>query len=219
MRFVLLGPVGAGKGTQAKRLSKRFYIPHVSTGDLFREHMKLGTPLGEKVKKFVEAGDLVPDELVLSMVRERMGEFDAQKGFVLDGFPRTVAQAKGLDEFLAEHNWKLDKVIDIAADEELLVLRLSGRRVCPRCGTTYHVITVPPTMEGKCDVCDTALEQRMDDLPETIRHRLQVYAKETEPLLQYYRERGLLWQVSGNKSIQEVEHQVNALMAALRGQR
>lgn len=216
MRFVLLGPVGAGKGTQAKRLVKRYDIPHVSTGDLFREHQKQKTALGQKVKTYLDSGDLVPDDVVSAVVNERLNEFDARKGFVLDGFPRTVPQAQGLDQFLESNSWRLDRVIYFAAEEELLVARLSGRRVCSRCGATYHVVTVPPKVEGRCDACSMKLEQRSDDAPETVRHRLQVYVRQTQPLLSYYKGQELLWQVNGNSSIQAVEKEVDSLLATLR---
>lgn len=192
MRVVLVGPPGAGKGTQAQFLASHFAIPKISTGDIFRANVSQGTPLGMEAKKFMDAGDLVPDEVTNGMVRDRLAEDDASTGFLLDGFPRTVRQAQVLDDLLADMDTKLSVVLELVVDDDEVVRRLSGRRTCRRCAHTWHVDFDPPSKEGVCDHCGGELFQRDDDSEETIRHRLDVYAEQTAPLIGYYADRGLL---------------------------
>lgn len=204
MRLVIIGPPGAGKGTQAQYLVETFGLAHVATGDLFRAAISQGTPLGQEAKKYLDAGQLVPDAVTVSMVRERLREPDCQRGFLLDGFPRTVPQAEALQAMLAENGAALDAVLNIDVPEEKLVARLTGRRVCRRCGANYHLVYNPPRVAGVCDRCGGELYQRSDDTEETVRRRLQVYREQTAPLLAYYRQQGLLREVDGDQSVQEV---------------
>ncbi len=204
MNIVFLGPPGAGKGTQAKRITERYGIPQISTGDMFREHLSKGTELGKKAKEYMEKGQLVPDEIVLSMVEERLKQPDCEKGFILDGFPRTVPQAEALDEMLAKWGKKIDYAIAIEVPDEELVKRLTGRRTCKKCGMMYHVIFKPPKEEGKCDACGGELYQRADDNEETVRNRLKVYHESTAPLIDYYEKKGVLHRVDGMGSIDEI---------------
>ncbi|HSV73139.1 MAG TPA: adenylate kinase [Chthonomonadales bacterium] len=192
MVFILLGPPGAGKGTQGSRLAAEMGVPKISTGDMFRELAAQGTELGLKAKGYWSAGQLVPDDIVIGLVRERLAMPDCDKGLLLDGFPRTVPQADALGSLLADLGRDLTGVLDFALNDEELVNRLSGRRTCPKCTATYHVVAMPPRQAGICDACGGELIQRADDQPESIRKRLQEYAAKTEPLLSYYRERGKL---------------------------
>jgi len=204
MNIVFLGPPGAGKGTQAKRITERYGIPQISTGDMFREHLSKGTELGKKAKEYMDKGQLVPDEIVLGMVEERLKQPDCEKGFILDGFPRTVPQAEALDEMLAKWGKKIDYAIAIEVPDEELVKRLTGRRTCKNCGMMYHVIFKPPKVEGKCDACGGELYQRADDNEETVRNRLKVYHESTAPLIDYYERKGVLHRVDGMGSIDEI---------------
>ncbi|HPZ54447.1 MAG TPA: adenylate kinase [Bacillota bacterium] len=204
MRLILLGPPGAGKGTQAERLSKELRIPHISTGDMFREAVASGSPLGLQAKGFMDAGQLVPDGVTVGIVRERLSRSDCRKGFLLDGFPRTVPQAEALEEILADLSESLDAVISIEVPEDVIVRRLSQRRVCGDCGTIYHLETKPPAPNGKCNVCGGDIFQRADDSEETVRKRLEVYRLQTEPLIRYYEKKGLLRRVSGDSDIETV---------------
>lgn len=192
MRVVLVGPPGAGKGTQAQFVASHLSIPKISTGDIFRANVSQGTPLGQEAKKYMDAGDLVPDEVTIGMVRDRLAEDDAAAGFLLDGFPRTVRQAQVLDDLLAELDAKLDVVLELVVDDEEVVRRLSGRRTCRRCAHVWHVDFDPPSKDSVCDHCGGDLFQRDDDREETIRHRLEVYADQTAPLIGYYADMGLL---------------------------
>jgi adenylate kinase len=192
MRLVLLGPPGAGKGTQAKYLAKHFAIPAISTGDIFRANVAQKTALGLEAKRYMDAGDLVPDQVTIAMVRDRVHEDDASSGFLLDGFPRTVPQAEALKEILAERGTPLDAVLELKVDDEEVVRRLSGRRTCRQCGHVWHQEFDPPQEDGVCDKCGGQLFQRDDDQPETIRRRLEVYSQNTAPLVGYYDEQGLL---------------------------
>ncbi|HET7853686.1 MAG TPA: adenylate kinase [Candidatus Methylomirabilis sp.] len=197
MRAILLGPPGAGKGTQAKMLTERYGVPQVSTGDILRAAVAAGTPLGKEAKTHMDRGALVPDEVVIGIVRDRLGEPDCRKGYLLDGFPRTVAQAEALTRMLKKLGAPLPRVVSLEVAEEELVKRLSGRRTCQGCGALFHVEFHPPRGEGTCDKCGGRLIQREDDKEETIRRRLQVYRKQTEPLIDYYEKQGLLKTVNG----------------------
>jgi len=201
MRTILMGPPGAGKGTQAAVLVERFHIPHISTGDMFRAAMKAGTPLGLKAKEYMDAGALVPDEVTIGIVEERLQEPDCAGGFLLDGFPRTVAQADALGQILDKLGLKLDGVLNLQVDEEKLLARLTGRRVCRNCGATYHVLFNPPAQENVCNECGGELYQRGDDTLETAKNRLAVYNQQTEPLIAYYRKQGLLKEIAGDQEI------------------
>lgn len=208
MNIVFLGPPGAGKGTQAKILVEKYGIPQISTGDMLREHVGKGTELGLKAKEYMEKGQLVPDEIILGMVKERLSQPDAQKGFILDGFPRTVAQAEALDKMLEEMGRKLDVALALIVPDEELVLRLTGRRTCKNCGMMYHIKFKPPKIEGKCDACGGELYQRPDDNEETVRNRLKVYHESTAPLIEYYKNKGILAEIDGSKSIEEITQQI-----------
>ncbi|TDA68616.1 MAG: adenylate kinase [Clostridia bacterium] len=203
MRLVLLGPPGAGKGTQAQVLREKLGIPHISTGDMFREAVLQGTPLGKEAQKYMESGQLVPDEVTIGIVRERLSQPDAV-GFLLDGFPRTVPQAESLDEFLAASGRPLVAVLSIQVPGQVLVGRLTGRRVCSQCGANYHILNKPPHQAGKCDLCGGDLVQRADDTEETVLKRLEVYEQQTAALVGYYQQRGLVREVNGNQEPQKV---------------
>ncbi|MGE4577937.1 MAG: adenylate kinase [Desulfuromonadales bacterium] len=214
MKLILLGPPGAGKGTQAKMLTERYRIPQISTGDILRAAVKEGTPMGVKAKGYMDAGGLVPDEVVVGIVRERLQQSDCQNGFILDGFPRTVAQADALNSTLADLDKNLDAVISLEVDPEALVERLTGRRTCRDCGRGFHVTFDLPAVAGKCDACQGELIQRDDDKEETIRKRLEVYRAQTEPLVAYYRSAGLLSAIDGMQDIQVVKNKILAVLAA-----
>ena len=212
MKLVILGPPGAGKGTQAEYIVERYNIPHISTGDIFRENIKNNTELGKKAKSYMDKGLLVPDELVIELVEDRLNKDDAKEGFLLDGFPRTVAQAVSLDSILDKNDEKLTKVINISVDPEILIERAVGRRVCKTCGMTYHVKFNPPKEEGICDKDGTKLIQRDDDIEETVKTRISVYFDQTAPLIDYYRAQNLLVDIDGAKDIDKVfEDIVNGL--------
>ena len=214
MRLILLGPPGAGKGTQAANIVEKYRIPHISTGDIFRKNIQEGTELGKKAKEYMDQGLLVPDELVVAIVEERLKEADCKDGFLLDGFPRTVEQAEALDKVLAEMDVALDSVINIEVDKEILVNRAVGRRICKDCGATYHIEFNPPQKEGVCDKCGGSLYQRADDNEETVSTRVEVYLKQTQPLIDYYTKRGILITIDGQQPIDKVfEDIVNALGA------
>ena len=204
MRLVLLGPPGAGKGTQAKEITKRYDIPHITTGDILRDNIKRGTDLGKEAKEYMDRGSLVPDDIVVSIVKDRLNEDDCKIGFLLDGFPRTVKQAHVLDEALEEMKIKLDNVINIDVAKEELINRAIGRRICKDCGVTYHIKFNPPSEDGKCDVCGGVLYQRDDDTEETVTRRIEVYNKQTKPLIEYYSKKGIIINVDGKQSIEGV---------------
>jgi adenylate kinase len=208
MKLILLGPPGAGKGTQAKMLMNRFGIPQISTGDILRAALREGTPMGLQAKSFMDAGALVPDEVVVGIVRERLQKVDCANGFILDGFPRTVLQADALTENLVELGKDLDAVVSLDVDVEALVERLTGRRTCRDCGRGFHVKFDPPGVEGKCDACGGDLLQREDDQESTIRRRLDVYAEQTSPLIAYYRSTGLLTAIDGMQEMQVVQDHI-----------
>lgn len=204
MRLILLGPPNAGKGTQAKSLIDAYQIPQISTGDIFRANIKQETLLGKKAKDYLDQGLLVPDELVVEIVTDRLSQEDCREGFLLDGFPRTVVQAEALGQFLVHNQQKLDKVINIHVRKEVLLERAVGRRVCQKCGATYHATFKPTVIENVCDVCGGAVIQRIDDQWATAEKRVQVYEQETAPLIEYYNTRGLLVTIDGEQAIEKV---------------
>ncbi|KMY52614.1 MULTISPECIES: adenylate kinase [Bacillaceae] len=215
MNLVLMGLPGAGKGTQAERIVEKYGIPHISTGDMFRAAMKEGTELGLKAKSFMDAGALVPDEVTIGIVRERLSKLDCQDGFLLDGFPRTVAQAEALEGILEALGKKIDYVINVEVDKDILMARLTGRRICKSCGATYHLVFNPPAAEGKCDRCGGELYQRADDNEETVQNRLDVNLKQTEPLLDFYRQKGYLKDINGQQEIGKVFEDIDQLLKGL----
>jgi adenylate kinase len=205
MNLIFMGPPGAGKGTQAKLFSKTYNIPQISTGDILRQAVKEGTPLGKKAQIYLEKGELVPDEIMIGIIKDRLQEVDCQKGWLMDGFPRTIWQAVALDEILRQRGLSLDAVINIYLQEEELIKRVSGRRVCRNCGETFHVIFNPPLQEGVCDKCGGPLYQREDDKEETVRKRLEVYRARTKPLIEYYWEKSALISIDGGaRTIEDV---------------
>ncbi len=212
MRIVLLGPPGSGKGTQATAIQERWGLPHISSGDLLREHVKNDTELGRRARPYMERGDLVPDSLIIDMMVERLSQPDAQQGYVLDGFPRTVAQAEALDARLAQLGQKLDAVIYLDVPETEILRRLSGRRICPNCSAIYQLDTMPPKQEGICDKCGTALIQRADEQPEVILNRLRVYEAQTAPLLAYYQAQGRLHRVDGTIGVDNVIKEIARIL-------
>jgi adenylate kinase len=214
MKIVMLGAPGAGKGTQAKRLAAKYEIPHISTGDIFRANIKNGTELGKKAKVFMDQGLLVPDELVVDLVMDRFKEPDCNKGYVLDGFPRTIPQAKALDEALAKNQDALEHAIDVDVPDINIINRMSGRRACINCGATYHVVTIPPKKEDICDTCGGELVLREDDKPETVQKRLKVYHEQTQPLIEYYKGKGILKSVDGTRDMEEVFEEIVHIVEA-----
>jgi adenylate kinase len=214
LRLVIFGPPGAGKGTQAKLLSERLGVPHIATGDMLREAVKAGTRLGGLAKKYMDEGRLVPDEVVIGMVEERLRQPDCSKGFILDGFPRTIEQAEALDSELEKLGLKLDAVLNLEVGDEEVVKRIALRRTCRSCGAVYHLIFNPPRREGVCDRCGGKLYQRDDDREEVVRNRLKVYRQQTKPLLEFYRRRGLLRDVNGERSIEDVFKEILAALGA-----
>jgi adenylate kinase len=212
VRLVLVGPPGAGKGTQAQFIAAQFAIPKISTGDIFRANVSEGTELGMTAKKYMDAGDLVPDEVTSAMVRERLKEEDAGDGFLLDGFPRTVPQAETLDEILVGFDVGVDVVLELVVDDEEVIRRLSGRRTCRSCGHIWHVDFDPPTREGICDDCGGQLFQRDDDKPGTVRHRLEVYAEQTAPLIAFYAEKGALVGIDATGPVDDVTERAIAAL-------
>jgi len=214
MNLILLGPPGAGKGTQAQRIVERYPIPQISTGDILRAAVKEGTPLGMKAKEFMDQGQLVPDEIVIGIIEERLRAKDCDPGFVLDGFPRTIPQAEALEPILMKMEKKIDHVINIEVDSEELVRRLTGRRTCKNCGAMFHLLFQPPKKEGMCDRCGAALYQRADDKEETIRTRLKEYEKQTAPLIQYYRDRKILRSIQGMGGPDQIFDQITCLLDA-----
>ncbi len=214
MKIIMLGAPGAGKGTQAKQIADKYSIPHISTGDIFRANIKEGTELGKKAKTFMDQGLLVPDELVVDLVVDRIQQADCSNGFVLDGFPRTIPQAESLDAALAKINEKMDYAIDVDVPDENIINRMSGRRACLNCGATYHVITIPTKVEGICDRCGSPVVLRDDDQPETVKKRLDVYHEQTQPLIEYYTKQGILKSVDGTKPMGDVFAAIVSVLGA-----
>jgi adenylate kinase len=216
VNLVLMGLPGAGKGTQAERIVEKYNIPHISTGDMFRAAIKDSTELGLQAKSFMDKGELVPDEVTIGIVRERLGKQDCEHGFLLDGFPRTVAQADALENILGDLNRKIDFVINIDVDKAILMERLTGRRICKSCGATYHLVFNPPAKEGVCDRCGGELYQRADDNEETVQNRLDVNLKQTQPLLDFYESKGYVRNINGQQDINKVFEDVDVLLKGLR---
>ena len=204
MRIIMLGAPGAGKGTQAKKIASKYSIPHISTGDIFRANIKNGTELGQKAKAYMDQGLLVPDELVVDLVVDRVNQEDCAKGYVLDGFPRTIPQAEALDKALTEMGQAIDHAINVEVPDENIVQRMSGRRACVNCGATYHIVYAPTKKENVCDTCEGELILRDDDKPETVQKRLNVYHEQTQPLIDYYTEQDKLVEVDGTIDIEKV---------------
>ena len=214
MKIIMLGAPGAGKGTQAKQIADKYSIPHISTGDIFRANIKNGTELGKKAKQYMDQGALVPDELTCDLVMDRIQQGDCKNGFVLDGFPRTIPQAEALDAALEKINEKMDYAIDVDVPDENIVNRMSGRRACLNCGATYHLISIPPKVEGICDRCGSEIVLREDDKPETVQKRLKVYHEQTQPLIDYYKNQGILKSVDGTQPMDEVFKAIVTILGA-----
>ena len=212
MKIIMLGAPGAGKGTQAKMIADKYGVPHVSTGDIFRANIKNGTELGMEAKKYMDQVLLVPDELTVKILLDRVSQPDCKNGYVLDGFPRTIPQAEVLDKALAELGESIDYAIDVDVPDENIVKRMSGRRACVSCGATYHVVHVPPKKEGICDRCGSELILRDDDKPETVKNRLDVYHKQTQPLIDFYTKKGVLKTVDGTVDMQDVFKAIVAIL-------
>lgn len=212
MNLILMGLPGAGKGTQAVKINEAYNIPHISTGDMFRQAIKEETELGNKAKAYMDQGDLVPDEVTVGIVRERLGKDDCKNGFLLDGFPRTIEQAHSLEDILAELNQSIDYCLQIDVPKEKLVERLTGRRICPTCGTAYHITFNPPQKEGICDKDGSQLIQRDDDKEETVQNRLSVNIEQTKPLLDFYEEKGYLRTVHGDQDINDVFQEIQTIL-------
>ena len=212
MRLVLLGAPGSGKGTQAKLICQKFGLPHISTGDILRQSVKDGSPLGLEARGYMDRGELVPDHLILNLIKERFKSPDAPKGFLLDGFPRTVAQAQGLEESLLQQNLKIDLACSLNVEREELIKRLTSRRICSGCGAIYNLLFQSPEKEGLCDKCGGKLEQRVDDQRQTAENRLEVYLKQTQPLLEYYDSRKLLKKINGNAGPDKVFQDISAVL-------
>ena len=212
MNIIMLGAPGAGKGTQAKMIAKEYGIPHISTGDIFRANIKEGTDLGKEAKTYMDAGQLVPDELTVKILLDRVAKDDCKEGYVLDGFPRTIPQAEVLDEALTKLGDKIDFAIDVDVPDENIVRRMGGRRACVTCGATYHIEHVPPKKEGICDTCGSELILRDDDKPETVSNRLKVYHDQTQPLIDFYTKKGVLKSVDGTIDMMDVFASIKAIL-------
>ena len=204
MKIIMLGAPGAGKGTQAKLVAEKYGVPHISTGDIFRANIKNGTELGKEAKEYMDKGLLVPDELTVRLLLDRVAQDDCKNGYVLDGFPRTIPQAEVLDKELTKLGDSVDFAVDVDVPDENIIRRMSGRRACLNCGATYHIVNIPPKKEGICDVCGSELVLRDDDQPETVKNRLKVYHEQTQPLIEYYTGKGVLRTVDGTLPMEEV---------------
>lgn len=214
MKIIMLGAPGAGKGTQAKKIAAKYAIPHISTGDIFRANIKNNTELGQKAKTYMDKGELVPDELVVDLIMDRFKEADCANGYVLDGFPRTIPQAEALDKALSANGESVDYAINVEVPDENIINRMSGRRACVGCGATYHIQFNPTKVEGICDACGEKLILRDDDKPETVKNRLSVYHEQTQPLIDYYKEAGVLAEVDGTKDMEEVFKDIVNILGA-----
>ena len=213
MKIVMLGAPGAGKGTQAIKIADKYDIPHISTGDIFRANIKGGTELGQKAKSYIDKGELVPDEVTIGMLLDRIAQDDCKNGYVLDGFPRTIPQAESLTEALQSQGDRIDFALNIDVPDEAIIKRMSGRRACPKCGATYHIVYAAPKTENICDKCGTELIIRSDDKPETVKDRLNVYHQQTEPLIAYYKTAGVLREVDGTQELPKVFEDVVAILS------
>jgi adenylate kinase len=214
MKIIMLGAPGSGKGTQGGRISKKYGLPHISTGDIFRENIKAGTELGKKAKGYMDAGELVPDELVCDLVVDRVHQPDCEKGYILDGFPRTIPQAEALTEALKENGEAIDFAMEMYLSDEEIIERMAGRRVCKSCGAIYHITNIPSKVEGICDKCGAQLVIRADDEPETVKKRLVVYHEQTAPLVDYYEKQGVLVKIMGKKGLEPCWDDIVALLDA-----
>ncbi len=212
MKIIILGPPGVGKGTQSKDLSKKLGIPHISTGDILREEVKRDSILGRKAKEYIDAGGLVPDDLVIKMLEAKLSGQEASAGFILDGFPRNIAQAEALDKILLDRHSAIDTVFYLDAAEDVIIQRLSGRRLCSKCGAIFHIVNMPPKKDGVCDKCGSLLYQRSDDKPQTIKNRLEIYLKETAVLIDYYRNEHKLYYIDANKEAEAVIAQMLGIL-------
>ena len=212
MKLVMLGAPGAGKGTQAIKIADKYNIPHISTGDIFRANIKGGTELGLKAKSYMDKGELVPDDVTIEMLLDRIGADDCKNGYVLDGFPRTIPQAESLTRALAERDERIDYALDINVPDDNIVKRMAGRRACPKCGSTYHVVYAAPKLENICDKCGAELVIREDDKPETVKERLNVYHKQTEPLISYYKNEGILREIDGTQDLEKVFQDIISIL-------
>ncbi|MDD4000243.1 MAG: adenylate kinase [Bacilli bacterium] len=215
MRLLIMGPPGAGKGSQAELIKKHYHLPHISTGEMFREAMGNKTVMGMLAKSYIDKGELVPDQVTIELVRGRLQEADCKQGFILDGFPRTIVQADMLEEIFKEYQMKIDLVINLVVADEILIERISGRLLCKDCGAPYHLVSKRPKIEGKCDLCEGELFQRADDNQETVKNRLRVYYQQTSPLLKYYQEKDLLRNVDGKGDIEVVFMEIKAIIGGL----
>lgn len=213
MKIVMLGAPGAGKGTQAIKIADKYDIPHISTGDIFRANIKGGTELGQKAKSYIDKGELVPDEVTIGMLLDRIAQDDCKNGYVLDGFPRTIPQAESLTEALKSQGDQIDFALNIDVPDEAIIKRMSGRRACPKCGATYHIVYAAPKKENVCDKCGSELIIRSDDKPETVKDRLNVYHQQTEPLIAYYKAAGVLREVDGTQELPKVFEDVVAILS------
>lgn len=214
MKIIMLGAPGAGKGTQAKQIADKYGIPHISTGDIFRANIKEQTALGMEAKQYMDKGQLVPDELTVKILLDRVAKDDCKAGYVLDGFPRTIPQAEVLDKAVAELNDKIDYAINVDVPDENIINRMSGRRACLKCGATYHLVHIPPKKEGVCDTCGSGLVLRDDDKPDTVKKRLSVYHEQTQPLIDYYNKKGILKEVDGTKDMKDVFDAIVEILGA-----
>lgn len=214
LRIILLGPPGAGKGTQAAKIAAKYNIPHISTGDIFRANVKNGTELGKKAREYMDSGRLVPDDLTIALVEDRLSSEDCKDGFLLDGFPRTVYQAERFDRYLEEKGISINHVLDIDVSKKELMTRLIGRRVCKNCGATYHIINMPPKKEGICDICGGELYQRADDTEATVENRIEVYLAQTKPLIEYYKKTGVLSHIDGAIGLDKVFSSIVKVLGA-----
>ena len=212
MKIIMLGAPGAGKGSQASRIAKEYQLPHISTGDIFRANLKEETELGKRAKSFMDKGELVPDDITIAMLLDRIHKEDCKNGYILDGFPRTIPQAEALKEALAKKDEKIALALDVEASDELIIKRMAGRRTCPACGAIYHIVTLPPKTEGICDRCGADLIQRKDDNEETVKNRLKIYHEVTEPLISYYKKEGILEEIDGAEELDKVFEKVKRII-------